>query len=254
MKLTTSELKEFLDDKADYYNQNTFITSDPISIPHSFTIKEDIEIIGFLVAIIAWGNRKSIIKNGWKLVEIMENQPFEFIKNYKTETLKNSNFVHRTFNVDDLDFFFRAISNIYEKKGGMENAFNPTLGAKNKISEFRNIFLETKHMKRSEKHLANPLTGSSAKRINMYLRWMVRNDKKGVDFGIWNKHKMSDLYIPLDVHTGISARKLGLISRKANDWKSLEEMMNQLKTFCPEDPCKYDFALFGLSVDKVFED
>jgi len=254
MKLTPSELKEFLDEKADYYNQNSFIETDPISIPHSFSRKEDVEIIGFLVAIIAWGNRKSIIKNGWKLVELMENQPLEFITNYKTGQLRDSNFVHRTFNSEDLDFFLSAISKIYQKEGGMENAFNPSLNTKEKISEFRKLFLETEHLNRSEKHLANPIKGSSAKRINMYLRWMIRNDKKGVDFGIWNQHEMSDLYVPLDVHTGISARKLGLISRKANDWKSLEEMMFHLKSFCPDDPCKYDFALFGLSVDKVFDD
>jgi len=254
MKLAPSELKEFLDEKADFYNQNTFIESDPISIPHSFSKKEDIEIIGFLVAIIAWGNRKSIIKNGWKLVELMESQPYEFIINYKTNQLKNSGFVHRTFNANDLDFFLNAISLIYLNSDGLETAFNAKLNTKDKISAFRDLFLKTPHLVRSEKHLANPLNGSSAKRINMYLRWMIRNDKKGVDFGIWNSHKMSDLYVPLDVHTGISARKLGLISRRANDWKSLEEMMNHLKIFCPDDPCKYDFALFGLSVDKVFDE
>lgn len=246
--MNLDEIKIFLDEKADKYNQLSFIEDDPVSIPHQFTKKEDIEIIGFIVATIAWGNRKSIIKNAQRLVEIMENQPHEFILSYNG--LNDLEFVHRTFNATDLDFFFRSLKNIYQNCGGLESVFKADLSTIDRIHSFRNKFLETTHENRSRKHLANPKNGSSAKRINMFLRWMVREDKKGVDFGIWSKHRMSDLYVPLDVHTGITARKLNLISRKANDWKSLDELMGHLQRFCPEDPCKYDFALFGLSVNK----
>lgn len=243
------ELKSFLDEKVDEYNQSSFIEEDPISVVHQFSKKEDIEIIGFLIATIAWGNRKSIIKNANKLCDIMHHSPHEFILSYKEQELE---FVHRTFNSDDLNFFFMSLKNIYLKHGGLEKVFAANLSAKERIIRFRDIFLETPHLSRSEKHLSNPAKGSSAKRINMYLRWMIRKDKKGVDFGLWKKHTPSTLYIPLDVHTGISARKLGLISRKQNDWKALEELMSHLKKFDSNDPCKYDFALFGLSVNKEF--
>lgn len=246
--MSIAEIKEFLDEKVHQYNQQNFVADDPISIPHLFSKKEDIEIIGFLVATIAWGNRKSIIKNAHRLVEIMEGQPHEYILDYTSS--KEVEFVHRTFNSIDLDFFFRSLNSIYHKKGGLEKVFSPSGDTKSRIVNFRQAFISTEHETRSLKHIADPNKGSSAKRINMFLRWMIRKDKKGVDFGIWKNHKMSELYVPLDVHTGISARKLNLITRNANDWKSLEELMFHLKTFCPEDPCKYDFALFGLSVNK----
>lgn len=246
--LDVENLKTFLDEKAEIYNQSSFLEDDPICIPHHFEKKEDIEIAAFLISTIAWGNRKSIIKNGWKLVEIMQHSPHDFILNYKTG--KDQHFVHRTFNSVDLDFFFRSLKHIYLKYGGLEKAFDCKLDAKQSISQFRDLFLSTSHEIRSEKHLANPLKGSSAKRINMFLRWMVRNDKRGVDFGIWKNHSTAKLYVPLDIHTGISARKLGLISRNANDWKALEELMGVLQSLDPIDPCKYDFALFGLSVNK----
>lgn len=246
--MNSDQIKDYLDEKADHYNQQSFIADDPVCIPHQFTKKEDIEIIGFLVATIAWGNRKSIIKNAKKLVELMENQPHQFILNYDSSI--DLDFVHRTFNAVDLDFFFRSLRNLYEHHGGLEHAFPAHGTTFERIISFRDKFTATIHESRSLKHLANPASGSSAKRINMFLRWMIRNDKRGVDFGIWPEHSMSELYVPLDVHTGISARKLNLISRKANDWKSLEELMSHLKSFCPEDPCKYDFALFGLSVNK----
>jgi uncharacterized protein (TIGR02757 family) len=243
------EVKEFLDESVEKYNNVSFIEQDPIQIPHLFEQKEDIEIIGFLISTIAWGNRQSIIKNGAKLVEIMEDQPHAFIMNYASQDY--ANFIHRTFNSIDLDFFFRSLQNIYQNHSGLENIFKSTLTTFERIHFFRTIFLEVEHEKRSEKHLANPVKGSSAKRINMFLRWMIRNDQKGVDFGIWEHHSQSDLYIPLDVHTGNSARFLGLIKRKSNDWKALEELMQHLRSFCPEDPCKYDYALFGLSANKV---
>lgn len=239
------ELREYLDFKAEQYNTHAFIESDPIQLPHRFTKKEDIEIVSFLISTIAWGQRGTIIKNGEGLIDIMENNPHEFILNYTSRKLK---FVHRTFNAIDLDFFFRSLRNIYEN-GGLENAFSvhPEIeGIKGRIVHFREQFLETEHEKRSEKHISNPMKGSAAKRINMFLRWMVRNDKQGVDFGIWKSIPASELYIPLDVHTSKHGRNLGLIQRKQDDWKALEELMSQLRKFDPVDPAKYDFALFGI--------
>lgn len=243
--MTGEELREYLDFKAEQYNTRDFIESDPIQLPHLFTKKEDIEIVAFLVSTIAWGQRGTIIKNGERLIEIMENDPHEFILNY---TPRKLTFVHRTFNSTDLDFFFRSLRNIYET-GGLEEAFSlhPEIeGVKGRIIQFRERFLETEHEQRSVKHLSNPQKGSAAKRINMYLRWMVRNDKQGVDFGIWKNISPSELCIPLDVHTSKHGRNLGLIQRKQDDWKALEELMAHLRTFDPIDPAKYDFALFGI--------
>jgi uncharacterized protein (TIGR02757 family) len=243
--MTKAELKDYLDFKAEQYNTRTFIESDPIQLPHRFSKKEDIEIVAYLVSTIAWGQRKSIIKNGERLIDIMENNPHEFILNYTSRKL---DFVHRTFNAVDLDFFFRSLRNIYEN-GGLEKAFSSHLeieGIKGRIVNFRELFLEMEHEKRSEKHISNPMKGSAAKRINMFLRWMVRNDKQGVDFGIWKSIPASELYIPLDVHTSTHGRNLGLIQRKQDDWKALEELMSQLRKFDPVDPAKYDFALFGI--------
>jgi len=243
--MTSSELCEYLNFKAEQYNTSNFIESDPIQLPHRFSKKEDIEIIAFLVSTIAWGQRKSIINNGERLIDIMEHNPHEFILNYTSRPLE---FVHRTFNAIDLDFFFRSLRNIYEK-GGLEAAFSTHReieGIKGRIVNFRELFLSVEHEKRSEKHLSNPMKGSAAKRINMFLRWMVRNDKQGVDFGIWKSVPASELYIPLDVHTSRHARNLGLIQRKQDDWKALEELMSNLRKFDPIDPAKYDFALFGI--------
>lgn len=252
--MNPSELKDFLDLKAEQYNSPLFIESDPIQLPHRFSKKEDIEIVSFLVSTIAWGNRVSIIKSGEKLLSIMQESPYEFILNYNQELAKDLKFVHRTFNAYDLDFFFRSLQNIYEN-GGLENAFkknNSVFGSQGRIINFRNTFLETEHENRSQKHISNPDKNSAAKRINMFLRWMVRNDKKGVDFGIWKNINPSELSIPLDVHTANISRKLGLISRKQNDGKALEELMIQLREFDSKDPSKYDFALFGLGAFEKF--
>lgn len=251
--LNLSELKEFLDAKAEQYNHPDFISSDPIQIAHQFSKKEDIEIISLLVATIAWGNRKSIITNGEKLVQIMGNQPHEFVLNYQSSP--KLNFVHRTFNAIDLDFFFRSLNSIYTTNRNLESLFtahSDIPGVKGRIVNFRTQFLETIHEKRSEKHLSNPMKGASAKRINMYLRWMVRNDKKGVDFGIWNSIPTSELMLPLDVHTGNIARKLGVLERTQNDWTALEEIQAFLMKLDPNDPVKYDFALFGLGAFEQF--
>lgn len=251
-------LKEFLDEKYHYYNCNDFIEHDPVSIPHLFHKKQDIEIAGFFAATIAWGNRKSIITNALKLVQWMEHAPHDFILNHTgKERQLFAKFVHRTFNGTDCMFFIESLQNLYKNHGGLEAAFgkgakNPAEGVKHNLMHFRNAFLETRHLKRSEKHVSNPLQKSSAKRLCMYLRWMVRHDKKGVDFGIWKKISPAHLCLPLDVHTGNVSRSLGLLKRKQNDWQAVEEITAILRTMDANDPVKYDFALFGLGVDKVF--
>jgi uncharacterized protein (TIGR02757 family) len=248
------ELKDFLDHKVIEFNTNSFIPDDPISLIHRFQRKEDIEIVGFLVSTIAWGNRKAIIKSGEKLLEIMGQSPYEFVMNYEGPTKQSKNFVHRTFNAVDLDYFLKSLKNIYENEG-MENAFksHPSIpGATGRIIEFRNRFFSLPHEKRTEKHVSNPEKGAAAKRLQMMLRWFVRLDKQGVDLGIWKSVHPSELNIPLDVHTANISRKLGLITRKQNDLKTLEELMGHLRKFDPLDPSKYDFALFGLGAIEGF--
>jgi uncharacterized protein (TIGR02757 family) len=257
-KIKTSEIKSFLDEKYDLYNRISFIESDPISIPHKFSKKEDIEIAAFLAATIAWGGRTNIINNANRLMKWMGHSPYDFIKNAAREDLKPFlKFVHRTFNGEDCVFFIRSLSNIYKNHGGLENAFcdgisNTDVNAKNAIDNFRKLFFELPHESHVLKHVSDPLAGSAAKRLNMFLRWMVRKDNKSVDFGLWNKIKMSQLSIPLDLHTGNTSRKLGLLKRKQNDWKAVDELTEKLKIFDPFDPVKYDFALFGLGVFEKF--
>lgn len=250
-----AEVKELLDYKADQFNAHEFIATDPIQIPHQFTKKQDIEIIGLLIATIAWGNRTMIIRNGEKLVDLMEGEPYQFIQEYRPNMLSEKDFVHRTFNTVDLDFFFRALQDVYKKHDSLSEIFKAdpnTLGVKGRIVNFRSALLQTSHEKRSEKHLSNPLNKSAAKRINMFLRWMVRKDEKGVDFGIWDTIDSKELYIPLDVHAGNVARKLNLLKRKQNDWVALEELMKKLRKMDPADPVKYDYALFGLGAFDKF--
>ncbi len=257
MHFTNQELFELLEEKADLYNRTSFIETDPIQIPHQFTKKEDIEIAGFLVATIAWGQRKSIINNGNKLMNIMGASPHEFIMDFTGKSKSLSAFVHRTFNGIDCNYFFIALQNIYKKHGGLENVFSKnidkkTLDLKEQIINFREVFFELKHPSRTLKHVSNPADNSAAKRINMYLRWMVRNDKREVDFGLWKSISPSLLSCPLDVHSGGVARKLGILKRTQNDWKAVEELTNGLKAFNPKDPIKYDFALFGLGAFEGF--
>ena len=249
-----NELTEFLNFKADQYENPEFLESDPIQLPHRFSKKVDIEICALLVSTIAWGNRKSIIKSGENLITIMENEPYDFVKNYSSSNLESSNFVHRTFNIEDLDFFFRGLKGIY-MNSGLEGAFgqHKTIpGVKGRIVNFRNEMLNAEPRDRSKKHISDPLKNSAAKRINMFLRWMVRTSAKGVDFGIWKQIETSELYLPLDVHTATNARKLGLLNRKQDDWKALEELMKELSKMDPVDPVKYDFALFGLGAFEKF--
>ncbi|SKB33918.1 TIGR02757 family protein [Salegentibacter holothuriorum] len=247
-----SELKSFLDFKAEQYNTPEFIASDPVQIPHLFSKKEDIEIAGFLTATIAWGNRKSILKNANRLMEMLDHSPHDFILNHSASDLENlSGFVHRTFNETDLIFFISALKNIYKNHGGIETVFTENAEIKSlqpAIHEFKKIFFEIPHPHRTQKHVSDPFKNSAAKRINMYLRWMVRDDKAGVDFGLWKKLDASQLSCPLDVHSGNVARKLNLLKRKANDAKALSELDTSLRKLDAADPVKYDFALFGLGV------
>ena len=254
--MTKTELKEFLDEKATFYNQPKFIESDPIQIPHLFSRKEDIEIAGFLVATIAWGNRKSIINNGNRLMELMDHAPYEFVMNHTENDLTTlAHFVHRTFNGDDLGYFIKAIKNIYSNHDGLESVFAKH-GQKDTlqiaIHEFKKVFFSLPHVRRTEKHVSDPLKNSAAKRINMYLRWMIRPGDTGVDFGLWKSHSPSQLSCPLDVHSGNVARKLKLLNRKQNDGKALLELDTALRKMDPKDPVKYDFALFGLGVFEKF--
>jgi len=256
MKLRISDIKMFLDEKADLYNQPSFIALDPISIPHRFSKKEDIEISGFLAATIAWGNRKMILNSSGRMMEILEDSPFEFIVNSSDcELDKAIRFVHRTFNLVDLAYFLNALRNIYRNRGGLETIFEThktSYSLQPAIHELHKIFFELPHERRTERHISDPFKGSAAKKINMYLRWMVRRDNKGVDFGIWKTISPSILSCPLDVHSGNVARKLGILIRKQNDAKAVAELDGVLRSFDPKDPVKYDFALFGPGVFEKF--
>lgn len=251
-----NELKAFLDHKVILYNNPRFIETDPIQIPHSFTIKEDIEISGFLTATIAWGNRKSIINNSKRLMKLMDNAPHDFVLNHRENDLKPlTSFVHRTFNGVDCIQFIQSLKHLYQKYGSLEPIFvkhAEKASLQKAISEFKIEFFEIDHLQRSTKHISDPLKNSAAKRLNMWLRWMIRNDSAGVDFGIWKNMSPSQLSCPLDVHTGNIARKLGILKRKQNDAKALQELDNQLRKLDAKDPVKYDFALFGLGAFEGF--
>lgn len=252
--MTKAELKEFLDEKVILYNNPDFITDDPVQIPHLYSLKEDIEIAGFLSATIAWGNRKMIIKNAHKMMDLMGNSPYDFVLNHSESNLENLNdFVHRTFNGVDFMTFVKSLKNIYTNHGGLEAIFATNeYSVQQRISNFKKVFFEIEHPSRTEKHISDPLKGSAAKRINMYLRWMVRQDNAGVDLGIWKSISPSELSYPLDVHSGNMARKLGILTRKQNDGKALLELDTALRDFDPTDPVKYDFALFGLGAIEKF--
>ncbi|MDB9961267.1 TIGR02757 family protein, partial [Oceanihabitans sp.] len=245
-----------LDSKVDLYNNTKFIESDPIQIPHQFSAKEDIEIAGFLTATIAWGNRKSIINNANRMMQLLEYSPHDFIINHQETDLERlENFVHRTFNGIDFITFIKALQHIYKHHNGLEAVFsaaNESESLQHAIHHFKTVFFEIEHLTRTEKHISDPLKNSAAKRLNMFLRWMVRQDNAGVDFGIWTSISPSQLSCPLDVHSGNVARKLGLLKRKQNDAKALLELDTRLRQLDLNDPVKYDFALFGLGVFENF--
>jgi uncharacterized protein (TIGR02757 family) len=266
MKLRSGELKEFLDEKYELYNTPKFIDSDPISVPHRFTKKEDIEIAAFFAATLAWGQRPTIIRNALRIMEIMDNAPFEYIKHSTPKDWKAfSGFVHRTFNSTDAVYFIQSLQHIYTKKGGMEKAFaapsKPSPGGEGLMKQpdmyeglmqFREHFLSKYPAGRTAKHISDVKKNASAKRLNMFLRWMVRNDRRGVDFGIWKSISPALLYCPIDLHSGRVARKLGLLKRLQDDWKAVDELTQNLRKLDPKDPIKYDFALYGLGVFEKF--
>lgn len=245
--LPREALHAWLEERHNRYNNTTFIASDPVSVPHRYSLKQDIEIAGFLAATIAWGNRKSILGNAVKLMLLMDDAPYDFIRNAQPADFKPLlTFVHRTFNGDDCLFFITSLQQLYRESDSLEHLFDFNEGgAKHAICSFRRDFLTPEHLARTEKHIADPEAGSAAKRINMFLRWMVRRDEKGVDFGIWRTIDPALLICPLDVHSGRVARKLGLLQRRQNDWRAATELSEALRSFDPEDPVKYDFALFG---------
>jgi uncharacterized protein (TIGR02757 family) len=246
-------VKALLDDRWQRYEKPEFIAEDPIAIPRSMHAKEDQEIAGFLVATIAWGNRRSILTNAHSLVERMDGRPHSFITSASDAELRRlEGFVHRTFNDTDLLYFTAALKRIYTVHGGLESVFSDGFRmdgtASAAIAHFNDVFFGAEHPERTRKHVADPRKGSSAKRINMFLRWMARPSDKGVDLGIWTRIPTARLELPLDVHTGNVARRLGLLTRKQNDRKAVEEVMAHLRKFDPIDPVKYDFALFGIGV------
>jgi len=256
MNLDHNELHELLETKYKQYNQPEFIELDPIQIPHQFTKKQDIEIAGFLASTLAWGKRATILKNANLLMSWMNHAPHDFILHFENLDLKVfETFKHRTFNGEDCICFLKALQQIYHQTESLENAFFPSTlnhNIQENISNFKKLFFTLPHLNRTEKHIADPMKGSAAKRINMFLRWMVRKDEHGVDFGIWKKIKPSELFCPLDTHSGNVARKLGLLCRQQDDWKAVEELTAQLRLFDKDDPVKYDYALFGLGIFEKF--
>ncbi|NVJ87317.1 MAG: TIGR02757 family protein [Algoriphagus sp.] len=253
------DLKGFLDEKVEEYNQPGFIPNDPISIPHLFRKKEDIEIAGFFAAILAWGQRKTIISKCLDLFKRMENSPHDFIINHQEPDLKAFlNFKHRTFNEVDTLYFIHFLSWFYRNHSSLEEAFLTHNGKEGEPMEgmlihFHELFFSMPESpSRTRKHIATPARKSACKRMNMFLRWMVRSDEKGVDFGIWKRIQPSQLICPCDLHVDRVARKLGLITRKQTDWQTALELTERLREFDPKDPIKYDFALFGLGVEEKF--
>ena len=253
--LTREELHCFLDEKAAQYENINFLEEDPIQIPHLYAQPIDVEISGFLTAIIAWGQRKTIIANAHKLMSYLDNAPGDFILGATDQDFDALGpFVHRTFQHEDLVFFLKRLHQLYSQGKGLSSFFDtPDSDGRiqESISRFKHYFFSVDHPLRSQKHLPDPLKGAAAKRMNMYLRWMVRSPRNGVDFGIWSLPS-SALSCPLDVHTARVARKLGLIHRKLDDAKTLQELDTQLRQMDPVDPAKYDFALFGLGVFEKF--
>ncbi|MCC8407996.1 TIGR02757 family protein [Mucilaginibacter sp. UR6-1] len=251
-------LKIFLDAKVAQYNRPEFITADPVSIPHMFSKNQDIEIMGFWAATLAWGQRVTIIKKCKELISLMDGAPYDFIINHEEPDLKKLlSFKHRTFNDVDTLYFIAFFRQHYERFDSLEDAFVPANStgwdAERALNYFRSYFFSLPdYPHRTKKHVSSPSQKSTCKRLNMFLRWMVRKDDCGVDFGIWNRVKPADLVCPCDLHVDRVARKLLLISRKQTDWQTTVELTKNLKALDPADPVKYDFALFGLGIEEKF--
>lgn len=253
------DLKDFLDAKVDLYNQPHFILSDPISIPRRFTLKQDIEIAGFFAALFAWGNRAIIINKCNELMQLMDGAPYDFMLHHTDGDLKKFlHFKHRTFNTTDVLYFISFLQYYYSQHISLESAFSVWLTEEDATIErslvhFHHYFFSLPFAPEcTKKHIATPERGSHCKRLNMYLRWMVRKDGNGVDFGIWNEIKPSQLICPVDVHVARVARRLNLLHAKQLNWKAALELTQHLKQFDPDDPVKYDFALFGLGIVEKF--
>lgn len=249
-------IKEYLDELNERFNRPSFIEADPISVPHRYTRDEDIEISAFLSATIAWGQRPTIVRNAHGIVNRMDDAPYQYIIQATDEDLRSlEGFVHRTFNAFDLRYFVLSLRNIYTHHGGLggffQERFLQTRDLRVVLSEFRALFLESPYEARTSRHLSNIDRGAACKRLNMFLKWMVRQDACGVDFGIWKSIPSSALYMPLDVHSGTTARKLGLLERKQSDWRAVEQLTASLRQLDPSDPVKYDFALFCAGIEKV---
>ena len=248
-------MKEYLDECVSRFNVSGFIENDPILVPHRFSKRQDIEIMAFWVAILAWGQRKSIINSALTLAELMDNSPHDFIVNHlETDRKRFLNFRHRTFQATDTLYFLEFLQQYYHKNDSLETAFSCFLEAGDLHTEkalvgFHQLFFSLPEVpERTRKHIATPERKSTCKRLNMFLRWMVRKDDKGVDFGIWQNISPAQLLIPLDVHVERVARNLGLIERKQSDWQTVLELSEKLRSFDSLDPVKYDYALFGLGV------
>lgn len=253
-KYSRDTLYKLLESKYKEYNTDSFIVLDPVCIPHRFTNRQDIEITGFIAAVLAWGQRKTIINKCTELIERMDGAPYQFITQHADTDLKQlEGFVHRTFNDTDLLYFVYALKELYTEFTSMEEIFlkgmnKSATNTEGGLISFRNYFFSFEHPQRTRKHISSPETKSACKRLNMFLRWMVRKDKKGVDFGIWTKIQPAQLVCPCDVHVDRIARQLGLITRTQVDWQTAVELTENLKKFDPKDPVKYDFALFGMGV------
>jgi uncharacterized protein (TIGR02757 family) len=251
------DLKSFLDEKVEQYNSRDFIKDDPVSIPHLFTRRQDIEIMGLWAAVLAWGQRVTIINKCKELIRFMDNAPYDFVLHHSGQDLKKiSQFRHRTFNGTDTLYFIEFFRQYYKKHDSLEDAFAGKGSLKGPDTEealkkFHDTFFSLENFpSRTKKHISSPGKNSACKRLNMFLRWMVRQDKKGVDFGIWKKIKPSQLVCPCDVHVDRVSRRLGLITRRQTDWYTALELTQKLREFDPKDPVKYDFALFGLGLEE----
>jgi uncharacterized protein (TIGR02757 family) len=255
MNKKNKEMKLFLDEKFHLFYNRDFIPQDPLSIPHRFSKLQDIEIVAFWTSMISWGQRKSIINSAEKLIQLMDNRPYEFIMNYtKKDLIHFESFVHRTFQPIDALGFLQFFRNHYSNFDSLEEAFlinGKYIDAKLNLTKFHNYFFtnEDEIAKRTKKHIATPVNKSTCKRLNMFLRWMVREGKSGIDFGLWKNINPSQLMMPLDVHVDRVGRQLGLITRTKSDWETVEELTQNLRLFDPKDPVKYDFVLFGLGVN-----
>ena len=257
-EMSHEELFEILETLHDKFNNESFIEADPISVPHSFSDAGDIEISGLLAATRAWGNRRAIVQSAHRMMRYMDGAPKDFVLNASEREMASlSTYVHRTFNGEDFQDFVRGIRHIFMKWGSIGDFFEEQYAEHSDLrrafSEFRREFHSVPHNIHSEKHLSSIDKGAACKRLCMYLRWMVRRDDRGVDFGLWRKIPMSALYMPLDIHTSRMGRNLSLLNRKQNDWKAVEELTASLRRFDAEDPVRYDYSLFGVGITRMFD-